>query len=214
MRNWFRKYRPPLLIGSIVLLGVLSFAVLVQSFKSTNCLAAWIFNFMNDWAIILYASVTFLLAIAAFWGIREGLRERVEERHREALERMRNWSEQVFEVVTRPTRQPNLKLRKKELNALITSVGPKAIGILHDAERLGGDINLYVKFANLIIFKFTARLGDEGDIAKFRGKYNIEETINPISNVNELEEAKRELLEAFGDVIKSATARLVPLEPK
>jgi len=69
VKKWFPKHWLPTLIALVI--TVICFAALVQIFKETNCIANWLFNFLNDWALVLSASVTLLLATAAFWAIRE-----------------------------------------------------------------------------------------------------------------------------------------------
>ena len=68
MRKWLAKYWWPLLIAAIVLCSV----ILVDIFKSESWLAKRVFDFLDDWAVVLSAAATVTLAIAAFWAVRQG----------------------------------------------------------------------------------------------------------------------------------------------
>ncbi|MBA7705726.1 hypothetical protein ES703_114562 [subsurface metagenome] len=156
------------------------------------------------------AGATFFLAWAASKSIKEQREERIEERQRRALERIRYWAEEVIELVTRPTRHKLLGLRKLELQALLHVGNYKALGILKDAELIDHNLELRVRLGNLALFKFDAMLGTEEDIAAFKAKYHSTDTINPIRDATELVEVKKELLPVLIEVINLVTERLVP----
>lgn len=48
----------------------------------------WLFNFLSDWAVVLSATVTLVLAIAAFWAITENrrMRDEVAEQRRKSIQ--------------------------------------------------------------------------------------------------------------------------------
>ena len=100
MRNLFGKYWP---VIPICIALILCAAVLVQIFKLSNWVANWLFNFVNDWAIILSASITLLLAVAALWAISETRRIRSEDRKlevkRHALLMVRKWVQKCQELL-------------------------------------------------------------------------------------------------------------------
>ena len=218
MKNWFRKYWWAVLLAAVVLCLV----ILVDIFNAEYWPAGWVFNFLDSWALVLSAAATVTLAAVAFWTVRknveqtrkvieEGRHAQLEERHRQALERIRDWAEEVFSVTTMPTRHKNIEMRKSELVSSLHRTGAKTIGIQKDAEQVGGNMYLIVGLANLAIFKFDARLRGKDDIAQFKARYNITDTIEPIRNLQELEDARAELLNAIADVINAATEQLVPL---
>lgn len=192
-----------LILGSILaLLVILGVSYVTSGFgQFTNAIVAW---------------ATLMLAVAAFLAIHRTMliqqEQRREERRRLALERMRDWAEEVFSVTTMPTRHKNIEMRKSELVNLLHRTGAKIIGIQKDAELVGGNMHLAVNLAYLAIFKFDARLRGKDDIAQFKARYNVTDTIEPIRNLQELEDAKAELLNAVADVINAATERLVPLQ--
>lgn len=216
--DWLvRHWRLLIIILMVSLLIIIGLTIWI-TISSDHWLAKLILKYFDSWSIALSAAATFILACVAVGSIIENRRIREEqtrdERHRQALERVRNWAESLFELVTRPTRHTNLQRRLIELDALTRSGGVKSVGILYDAEQLGGDVNAHVKAAHLFLFKFVARLHGTKEINEFRNRYGITETIKPINTAEELEEAKRTLLESLGDVISAVTKKLVPLEEK
>lgn len=189
-----------LLVSIPALLVILGISYLTSGFRElTNALVAW---------------ATLMLAVAAFFAIRRTTlsqrEERQEERYRLALERIRNWAEGVFGATTMPTRHMGIEMRKMELVNLLHSSGVKSIGVLRDAELVGSDMRLVVNLAILAMFRFDARLRGKDDIAQFKARYNITDTIEPIRDTKELEDAKTQLLTALGDVIHAAIERLIP----
>lgn len=86
MKGLFGKYWHVILISVIILL--LAFTVLVQNTKDTNDLAKWTFDFLDDWATVLSAAVTLMLAIAAFWAIAENRRIQAESDKIASLDRI------------------------------------------------------------------------------------------------------------------------------
>ncbi len=110
MRNWLGKYWPFVLAGAIALF----LAIFVQFFRKAERFADTvlqtvsneIFVFLSDWAIVLSASITLLLVIAAFLSIIENRRLREEERDLDFKKRMlddiMNWVKDVRQRVSEP----------------------------------------------------------------------------------------------------------------
>jgi len=69
----FRKYWYVILTVVIIL----ALAAVVQYTKDTNDVARWVLNFLKEWAVILSAAGTFLLAGIALWIIMSGRRSKV-----------------------------------------------------------------------------------------------------------------------------------------
>ena len=86
----------------------------------------------------------------------------------------------------------------------------KSLGILYDAERLGGTLNERVKDAAFLLQKYAARLIGKEQIEVLKDKLNLQEEIEPIRTLEEMSESFRELLTALKGVIDSATEELVP----
>ena len=78
MRHLFRKYWYAILIVIIIL----TLAVLVQYTKDTNDVAKWVFTFLKEWAVILSAVGTLLLAWIALWTIRERRRSNAAQKNK------------------------------------------------------------------------------------------------------------------------------------
>lgn len=166
----------------------------------------------EGFAVKISAFAVLLMAFAAFANIEESRRLRKEERQRLALERIRGWAEGLCELIMRPTsRATKLEERLAELDVWLQTTAGRSLGVLADAEQLGGDLNSYIKGAHLAIFEFVARLRGDDAIATYKSEYKIEYELKPIGSLEELLEAKRELMRTLNDVIDSATKTLVPL---
>lgn len=159
---------------------------------------------ITDWLIGISALATLALAIAAFLSIRQNRRDRLEERRRQTLERIRSWAEELVAVVTRPTRHREIEARKSELLGLLHVGGAKSVGVLKDAELVGGKVYLSVGIAQNAIFRFDARLRGSDAIADFMARFNAP-NVKAIENTSELEEEKEVFLTALSTVISSAT---------
>lgn len=220
--------------SAIVILSILAVGITVILYGNVtrnrifNTLGFALFLFVvfiiidryEGFAVKISAFAVLLLAFAAFMSIEESRRLREEnrrireeqnqeERHRLALERIRNWAEELFGLVTRPTRYRLLQARKQELEGLLHLGGAKSVGVLKDAEIVGGNVHSSVNIANLIIFKFVSRLRGEQDITEFKVRFGIAGIVEPIKDAAELEEQKKELLTALSEIINSATEEMV-----
>ncbi|MFC1932547.1 hypothetical protein ACFLXU_02810 [Chloroflexota bacterium] len=75
---------------------VVCFAIAVQWLRSpsgvNNNAADQIFKFLDDWAVALGASVTLLLAVAAFWSIMDNRHGRIVDRTERRLNEIIEWA--------------------------------------------------------------------------------------------------------------------------
>jgi len=88
-----RKYWRYILTITILLV----FAIVVQVFKESNAVAAWIFDFTTDWSVTASATFTLVLAFAAFMSIREIRKDRRRSRNLILMGRIRNWALSLIE---------------------------------------------------------------------------------------------------------------------
>ncbi|MFH1925551.1 MAG: hypothetical protein ABIK32_03545 [Chloroflexota bacterium] len=91
--HWYIKY----LIWGIVI--IVFSAILVHVFKELGCTPARkIFDFFDDWALVLSAAATFLLAFTAFWAIMDNRYGRKVDRKERLLNEIIKWSQDVAEA--------------------------------------------------------------------------------------------------------------------
>jgi hypothetical protein len=89
--HWYVKY----LIWSIV--SIVCFAILIQIFKEVGFLPAQkIFDFLNQWAMVLSASATLLLAFTAFWAIMDNRHGRIVDRRERLLKEVIDWATDIL----------------------------------------------------------------------------------------------------------------------
>jgi len=86
---FLRRFWLPITIVIVIILG---FAIWVQFSKETNWFAKWVFDFLAQWAIVLSAAVTLMLAMAAFWNISDTRRFRYVESITKSLDGTRGWA--------------------------------------------------------------------------------------------------------------------------
>ena len=90
---FLRRFWLPITIGAVIILG---FAIWVQFFKETNCFAKWVFVFLSQWATVLSATVTLLLAFAAFWVISETRHFRYLDEETNTIADLNKWATDTF----------------------------------------------------------------------------------------------------------------------
>jgi len=168
MKGLFRKYRRVILAGGIVL----CLAILVQVFRKASLFANTplqgaadnIFNFLDDWAIILSASVALFLVIAAFMAIREN-------RRLGALNRIRSWATEALRPIAVSGRQAQtLEDMGKQIQGELGAALLGRIGAAADAEALGGSVYEKVWKAVKSLSEFNAMLTQIPDEATFKTK--------------------------------------------
>lgn len=201
IRNW-----------KVALLVFLIFIILTVWITNTSehWLSKFILTYFDNWSIALSAGVMLVLAITAFWTIADNRRMRVEEAHRLALLRIRDWAEMISNALGTPTKEILFEEKKSEETLKIQPGMSKTFGILYDAERLEGTLNDRVKDAVILLQKYNVRLMGKEQIEEWKGQLKLQEEIIPIKSLEEMRDSIIELLTALSDVIKSATKELVP----
>lgn len=85
--HWYIKY----LFWCII--GIICFAILIQILKEFGIPPAQqIFDFFSQWAIVLSAGATFLLALTAFWAIIDNRYGRILDRKERQLTEIIEWA--------------------------------------------------------------------------------------------------------------------------
>lgn len=172
----------------------------------------------EGYAIKISAFATLLVAIAAFVAILENKRLRtenrrlaVEERHMLAFEKIRNWAVQTSHALATPNSQVTLtpSWHKEEI-AILQSSLVESMSILDFAGRVGGDLEQRVIDANLNFQKYLAILMGEEGIKLFKERYEVEDDIKPITNIEEAGLLIKDLIDRMKEVIRSAVAEMVP----
>lgn len=138
MRMLLGKYWPLYLA---VIITILVSTVLVQIFKSTNFVAAWLFNFVNDWAAALSATAAVLLIITAFMAIRENRRTR-------SLDKIRSWAEDAITLLYLPSTEEIPLVKWSELEKKLKTILARSVSPLAISESFGGDLEKKVKKAS------------------------------------------------------------------
>jgi len=204
--NWvLRKWK-------VIVLIFLTFAVLAILITATseNPISVFILRYFKDWAIALSAGVMVFIAIIAIWTLADNRQMRVQEAQRLALLRIRNWAEETFHALATPFTQKQLPLQiREEITKLHTS-SVKSLGILGDAERLGGTLDERVRAANFIFQRYLAILMGKEGVEAFKQRFKVEDDIKLITKVEELHPLIKEFMDALSEVIKSATEELIP----
>ena len=138
LRDFWRKYWLRITIA-VFLIITLCFAILVEVYRLQGCwIALRIFDFLSSWAIILYASITLLLAGVAFWSVIETRSERLEARRIKALERIRDWAEEIIAILKRTSEEEQFEKEQAKLCSLLDHPRSKGFSILCDSQKIGG----------------------------------------------------------------------------
>jgi len=176
MRNIFGKYWRRYLI---VIATILVAAVLIHIFKSTNCIAAWLFSFVDGWAAAFSASAAFFLVITALLAIRENRRTR-------DMDTVRSWAENAIMLLYLPSSEELPLLKWSELEIKLKSIFAKSVGVLAIADKFGGDFEKNVK-------KASAKL------------ISLIETVERANRFADAMPSVEELLKDLADVMDSAS---------
>jgi len=133
-----------------------------------------------------------------------------------ALERIRDWAEEVLDILKRDSEKAQLPDRLEELCLWLHHSHAKGLGIEWDAVQIGGEVNRTVKYTLFAFAKFMCKIGMEENIKKnidtFKKAYNVKEKIEPIRSGKELGKAIRETIDPFINIVALTTKYLVPSE--
>lgn len=127
-----KRFWLPITIGVVIILG---FAIWVQFSKGTNCFAEWVFDFLTQWAIVLSATVTLMLAIAAFWNVSDTRHFRYVESISKSLDEIRSWALDANRALFLPwwDRQWALQYNLREK---LEHIAARSVFVKSDTERL------------------------------------------------------------------------------
>ncbi len=174
----------------------------------------WLSNFIlmyfNDWSVVLSAGVMTFLAITAIWNITDNRRMRVEEAHRLAFFRIRDWAEQVSDALATPTKALLFAEQKGEEITKLQPGMSSLAGILYDAKILGGPLDDRVIDAGFLLREYYLRLLGAEQVERLKEDLELRKDIKPFQTFEEMRAPIKDLLTSLKDVIKSATERLVP----
>lgn len=132
---------------SVFIIAIIIFTVLIQTFRtpgvSPDNLADTIYNFFNDWAIVLGASVTLLLASAAFLAILDNRHSKVVDRKERYINEIIEWAQDIQHIL-HDTNPDTYILRGKELVSMLLNTCKKlqsrSSSILYIADVLDKDL--------------------------------------------------------------------------
>jgi len=127
-----RRFWIPVTILIIVVLG---FAICIQLNKETCRFAGWVFDFLQQWVIVLSAAVTLLLALAAFWSISDTRHFRYVESITESLDEVRSWAVDTKRALYLP-KWGHQEASEYRLRDNLEHIAARSVFIRRDAERL------------------------------------------------------------------------------
>ncbi|MFC2016982.1 hypothetical protein ACFLUD_01040 [Chloroflexota bacterium] len=156
---------------------------------------------LPQYAVGFGVLATLVLALAALMAIKQNELQFSGERNRVVVNRIRNWAEAIFDTITSPPASKQLDSYLKELRGNLRSSSVQSIGVMKDAELIGGELDGIVKNAVFAIHTLITKAGGAEDIARFKSFLQIEEQIDPITTSAELEEDLREVMQKFTDLI-------------
>lgn len=84
-----------ILIFALIGILILGLAILVQNTKDTNDFTKWMFTFLDEWATVLGATVTLMLAGAAFLAIKDNRDTRKKEKQERLLKEILHWATDI-----------------------------------------------------------------------------------------------------------------------
>jgi len=129
-----------------------------------QCIANSIFKYFNDWAIVLSATVTLLLAIAAFGAIAENRRIRLEDMElaskRCSLDEIRSWAEEAYAALINPGLE-DLQTELKKMIQKLAPIAARTLIVRECAEWLGGTLSEHVDDAIKSMHPFIDTLNED-----------------------------------------------------
>jgi len=149
-----RRFWLPITIFVVIILGL---AILIQIYKETNCFAGWVFNFLQQWAIVLGAAVTFLLALAAFWSISDTRHFQYVESITKSLDEVRSWAMDTKRALYLP-RWGHQEASQYDLRDNLEHMATRSVFVKSDAERLVKA--LQKGEANIVVCELASKVND------------------------------------------------------
>lgn len=143
-KNWF----PVTAAISAVLILTITIQILKEEACPVympwyQCIANHIFKYFSNWGIVLSATVTLLLAIAAFGTIAENRRIRLEDMelasNRRSLDEIRIWAEEAYADLINPGLE-DLQTEQKKMIQKLAPIAARSLIVRECAEWLGGDL--------------------------------------------------------------------------
>lgn len=179
MKNWFRKYLMPIVIG-----GVLFGLIIFVDMSRLEWWAKPVFDFLNRQAIVLSAAAAVTLAAAAVWAVRttadqtrtmiaENRRIRDEDKEldfrRRTLDEIVNWVIDVNKRCIPPTGIGE-EAYKEWCRGITSSLGSEGKWALRNSNILGSEFN--EKINNLLgkIITFNDWIKKIGESSKYSDK--------------------------------------------
>lgn len=158
---------------TVAISAVLIITITVQTLKEEacpvympwyQCIANHIFKYFNDWAIALSATVTLLLAIAAFGAIAENRRIRLEDMelaaNRRSLDEIRSWAEEAYATIVTPGLE-DLQTEQKKMIQRLAPLAARTLIVRECAEWLGGSLAEHVDDAVKSMQSFVDVLNED-----------------------------------------------------
>ena len=198
-----RRFWLPIAIGTVIIVGFLTW---VQFSKETNCFAEWVFDFLTQWAIVLGAVVTLMLALAAFWNISDTRHFRYVESITRSLHEIRSWALDAKRVLFLPS-WDHQWASQYNLRENLEHIATRSVFVKNDAERL---VNSLTKNqATAIGFELARRVNDAAT--------HLEQFINNLRQIavgdfGSLSIPWENLNNDFDAVIESASHIKIPLK--
>ncbi len=172
MLRYFRKNWIPL---TVIISLVLLVSIMIQVIKEESCptyipwyqcAAKQIFNYFRDWSVVLSATVTLLLAMAAFGAIAENRRIRLEDIDlssiKHSLEEILRWCEEAHASLT-TTNIYEVQGEQRQMIMKLSMISARTPRIREYSEWLGDELPVLVGNAIKSLHLFTEVLKNDVD---------------------------------------------------
>ena len=127
-----RRFWLSITIGIVIILGL---AIWIHFNKETNCVAGWLFDFLQQWAIVLGAAVTLLLALIAVLNISDTRHFRYAESIAKYLDEVCSWLTETKRALYLP-KWGHQEAARYQLRDKLENVAVRSEFVKGDAERL------------------------------------------------------------------------------
>jgi len=200
---FLRRFWLPITIVIVIILG---FAIWVQFSKETNWFAKWVFDFLAQWAIVLSAAVTLMLAMAAFWNISDTRRFRYVESITKSLDGTRGWALDAKRALFLPWWDHQWASQYK-LRENLEHVAVRSVFVKSDAERL---VHSLTKDEVTAVGCELARRVNDAAIHLDQFIKSLKQTA--VGDFDSLKIPREDLDKDFDAVIEAASHIKIPLE--